>query len=105
MELKMNLPQHCTQIDEEEMLYIDGGDATNFAKNIYGIVTNSAIKAVLGLPSFAAIAKMSYWAAVTTFPALAGKIAALTGNPVIIGIAALGGVAAVTYLWNVRVFY
>ena len=47
MELKMNLPQHCTQIDEEEMLYIDGGDATNFAKNIYGIVTNSAIKAAL----------------------------------------------------------
>lgn len=105
MELRMNLPQNCTSIDEEEMMYLDGGDATNFAKNIYGIAQNSAIRAALGIPGFAALAKMSYWAAVTTFPALAGKIASLTGNPVIIGIAALGGVAAVTYLWNVRVFY
>lgn len=103
--MEMNLPQNCITIEEEEMLYLDGGDAKNFAKNIYGIAQNAAIRAALGIPSFAAIAGMSYWAAVITFPALAGKIASLTGNPVIIGIAALGGAAAVTYLWNVRVFY
>lgn len=61
MELRMNLPQNCKAVNEEEMMYLDGGDATNFAKNIYGIVSNSAIKAALGIPSFAAIPKMPYW--------------------------------------------
>lgn len=44
MELRMNLPQNCTVINEEEMMYLDGGDATNFAKNIYGVAQNAAIR-------------------------------------------------------------
>lgn len=105
MEMTINLPRNYVEIEEEEMMYLDGGDGKNFAKNIYGIAKSAALKRAAGIPSMAALAKIGYWTAVTTYPAAVAKIASWTGNPIIIGIAALGAVAAVTYLWNVRVFY
>lgn len=105
MECPLKLPTNYSSISEEEMMYLEAGDAKNFAKNLYGLVKNAAMRKAAGIPSWAAIAKMSYWTAVATFPTAMAKIASLTGNPIVIGLVAAGGVAAVTYLWNVRVFY
>lgn len=90
-------------------MYLDGKDALNFAKNVWGMVTrfgvSTANRVAWGIPSIATMAKWSLPYAWAVFPGAMTKIAAITGNPLVIGLTALGGVAAVTYLWNVRAFY
>lgn len=103
--MELVLPKNYVEIEEEEMMYLDGGDAKNFANNLYGLLKNSTVRKALGVPSWKTIASMSYWTAMAIFPGSIGKMAAVTGNPVVVGIATLGGIAAFAYLWKVRVFY
>ena len=109
MTYAMTLDHSWEIMSEEEMYDVNGGDSLNFARNVYGMLEMLAIsqanRTAWGIPGIATLATWSYWYAAMTFPIALGKIAAFTGNPIVIGIAALGGVAAVTYLWNVRVFY
>ncbi|MFR1297622.1 MAG: hypothetical protein ACLSBH_20575 [Coprobacillus cateniformis] len=37
MELTMNLPRNYVEIEEEEMMYLDGGSMTMLYKNIKGL--------------------------------------------------------------------
>lgn len=107
--MELSLPMSYIELHQEEMMNLDGGDANNFARNVTGMLERFAISTTLrrnwGIPSTATMATWGYWTAVSVFPGAMAKIAAFTANPVVVGIAALGGVAAVTYLWNVRVFY
>lgn len=66
---------------------------------------SQANRIALGIPSLGALAKAGYWYALANYAGITARIAAFTGNPIVIGVAALGAATAVTYLWNKRVFY
>jgi len=103
--MTLTLPANYVEVAEDEMMYLDGGTATNFYNNMKALLRNSLIKKISGMPSLAAIGKMTYSAAMIKFPALMGKIASLTGNPAVIAVAVIGAAAAAAALWNKRIFY
>lgn len=107
--MELVLLNNYVDLEQEEMMYLDGGDAQNFARNIGGLLyklgVNAANRVAAGLPSTLTIAKWGYWTAMAYFPGITTKLTAMTGNPIVIGLAALGTAAAVHYLWNNRVYY
>lgn len=103
--MELVLPRNYVEIDEEEMMYLEGGDARNFANNIYGLVRSATIRRALGIPSWLALAKMSLPVAMSVFPGTIAKISSIVGGPIGGLIGGLGAVGAIIYLWNVRAFY
>ena len=41
--MELVLPQNYVEIEQEEMMYLDGGDAQNFSKNINGDLAYTAL--------------------------------------------------------------
>lgn len=107
--MELVLPQNYVEIEQEEMMYLDGGDAQNFANNINGALTRMGIsyanRMMAGIPSNAALAAMTWKQAAIFFPTLTAKISALTGNPIVIGIAVAVSAAGLWAIWNKRLFY
>ncbi|HFI0563724.1 TPA: hypothetical protein ACGO8I_000151 [Streptococcus suis] len=107
--MELVLPNNYVALEQEEMMYLDGGDPNTFARNIGGLLYQIGINAVnrasWGIPSTLTMAKWGYATAVYYFPGMVAKLAALTGNPIVVGLAALGALAGANYLWNNRVFY
>src|SRR5690625_3244324 len=95
------------EIEQEEMMYLDGVDAKTFGNNVYGMLKRFGISQAnrisWGIPPLTTLAKATYIYATAKYGFITARIASFTGNPIVIGVAALGAVAAVTYLWNKRV--
>ncbi|WP_155974396.1 hypothetical protein [Streptococcus ruminantium] len=107
--MELVLPNNYVALEEEEMMYLDGGSPQNLIKNIQGLIHKTGLsmanRIAAGLPSTITMAKWGYWTAMAYFPGVITKLSALTGNPIIIGLAGLGATAAVYHLWHNRVFY
>lgn len=104
------MPSSYAVMDEEEMTYIEGGNAKTFAKNLIGLWgatrfarwawRDSGIK----LSQIKAAAQCTYWCAVAKFGSGIVKVAVFLSRA-LAAVLAVGTVAAVAYLWNKRVFY
>lgn len=107
--MELVLPKNYVEIEQEEMVYLDGGDAQNFSKNINGALTKMGIsyanRMMAGIPSNTALASMTWQQAAIFFPAFTAKISALTVNPIIIGISVLVSGVGLWAIWNKRLFY
>ena len=107
--MELVLPQNYVEIEQEEMMYLEGGDAKNFANNINGILTKMGIsyanRMMAGIPSNAQLAKMTWKQASIFFPSLTAKISALSGNPIVIGAAVMASTVGLWVVWNKRLFY
>lgn len=103
--MELVLPKNYVTLDQEEMMYLDGGDWNNFRNNIQGLWASSAglrdAMRQVGLVSAAGTAiKYSY-------PILMAKVATISG-PIIWatgGAAAVVAVGAGVSLWTMRLFY
>ena len=104
------MPSNYVVMDEEEMTYVNAGDAKNFKNNLVGLWNKSKdFRYALGQSGITygmitAVASYSYTMAVTTF-GIPVSLAASAAGPIAAGAAALGAVGIITYLWNKRVFY
>ena len=109
------MPSKFIAIDQEEMSYIDGGDARMLQKNLQGLWNRSAsirhAMRVHGVTaqSIAAAATVTLVYAGATFGGAIGAAAvfllSVNALKVVAGTLAVGGIVAATYLWNNRVFY
>lgn len=104
------MPSKFVVIDQEEMSYIDGGDAKMLSKNLLGIWDKStpvrfALKQIgYTRTILASAASYALTAAVAKFGLGVLKVGAVVGGAV--GAALVVGAAVgVAYLWNNRVFY
>ena len=103
--MELVLPTNYVVIDEEEMMYLDGGDWNNFSRNIKGLWASSAglrdAMRQVGLVSAVGNAiKYSY-------PVLMAKVATISA-PIIWatgGAAAVVAIGAGAVLWNMRLFH
>ena len=111
MELTMNLPRNYVEIEEEQIMYLDGGSMTMLYKNIKGLWGRSqgfrmSCKAVgITLGTIGTIAKMSYIKAVCKFGYVVTRTALTIGGFWLAGIALAGTAAFMIYLYNKRTFY
>ena len=107
--MELVLPNNYAELEQEEMMYLDGGDAKNFAKNeeglLYKIGINTATRAALGIPSNFEMMQWGYWTAVYYASALAVQLSSITANPAVITLVGLGAALMGAYLWENRVFY
>lgn len=113
--MELVLPNNYVEIEEDEMMYLDGGSWSTFNKNMRGAFNrfsnlSRALKTAgwtygyLG-KMLANAATYGYWWAVANFGFPVVKIATIVAG-VIGGIVAASGVTAgVWYLYNNRVFY
>lgn len=107
------MPMNYVELQEDEMMYLDGGDAYTFINNVRGIWDRSAgVRAGLRGVGFGNIwaavsgaAMHGYWWAVGKFGFAAVKIGMIVAGVVGGILATVGTAAAVWYLWNNRVFY
>lgn len=104
------MPSSYAVMSEEEMTYVEGGDAKKLKNNLVGLWNRTqgiriAFKtAGIQLATIKAAAQYTFAAAVTKFGPVVLKIAAVLPK-VICAALIVGAAAAVTYLWNNRVFY
>ena len=107
--MELVLRQNYVVIEQEEMMYLDSGDAQNFAKNINGALTKMGIsyakRMMAGIPSNATLSAMTWKQASIFFPTFTAKISALTENSIIIGIAVIVSGVGLWAVWNKRLFY
>ncbi|MBF0786908.1 MULTISPECIES: hypothetical protein [unclassified Streptococcus] len=103
--MELVLPNNYVAIEQDEMMYLDGGDWNNFKRNIEGLwISSAGLRFAMresGLTNYAGKA------IVASYPILMAKAATISA-PIIW---ATGGAAAVVAagagvaLWNMRLFY
>ena len=104
------MPSSYAVMDEKEMTYVEGRGATNFAKNIKGLWNATQTfrwawrDAGVKLSTIQAAANYTFWSAVSKFGVGIVKVAVFLSRA-LAAVLVVGTVAAVTYLWNKRVFY
>ncbi len=104
------MPSSYAMMTEEEMTYVEGGSATTFAKNIKGLWDATRTfrwawrDAGVKVSTIQAAATYTFWSAVSKFGLGIVKVAVFLSRA-LAAVLAVGTVAAVTYLWNKRVFY
>lgn len=115
MEMTLKLPSNYHEIEEEEMMYLDGGSWDTFQRNIKGVYNRySNVSRALRAggwgwgkvcSALADAARFGYWWAVGTFGWPAAKIGAIVAGTIGAIIMASGVTAGIWYLYNNRVFY
>ncbi len=106
----MVMPKNFAVVTEDEMTYVDGGDAANFANNLKALWSLSEpMRHALRMGGFnwgylCSLATASYFYVVGTVAAKLGITIALVSRTLAV-VAALGTVAAATYVWNKRIWY
>lgn len=113
------MPSSYAVMDQEEMTYVEGGGIKTLKNNLYGlygIAQNYMCKWMSGATvgrmlanagmSWSQIGNMagSYWKLAGKVISIISRVTKFLGNyGLAVGI--IGGVAAMTLLWNVKVFY
>lgn len=104
------MPKSFAVVSNDEMTYVDGGTAKNFCNNLKGLWNKSQdIRWALKCGGFSwgyicGLAKASYWYVCGTVAAKLGITISLVSRALAV-VAALGTVAAATYIWNKRIWY
>jgi len=104
------MPKNYVTVTEDEMTYVDGGTAKNFANNLKGLWNSSsgarwALKtAGFSWSYIGSLAYCSYWYITSTVAAKLGVAISLVSRTLAV-VAALGTVAAAAYVWNKRLWY
>ena len=104
------MPNNYVVVSEDEMAYLDGGTAKNFYNNLKGLWNKSetlrwAMRASgLSWGYIANLAYVSYWYVCANVAVKLGTTIGLVSR-VFGAIAAMGVVAAATYVWNKRIWY
>ncbi|WP_029186453.1 hypothetical protein [Streptococcus suis] len=103
--MELVMPNNYVVLEEEEMMYLDGGDWNNFRKNIQGLwARTTALRFALresGLTNYAG------QVIVASYPILMAKVASISTTVLAItgiaGLVAAVGLGAALYGW--RLFY
>ncbi|WP_155969696.1 hypothetical protein [Streptococcus ruminantium] len=103
--MELVLPNNYVALEEEEMMYLDGGDWNNFRRNIEGLSKRSeGLRFAMREVGLLSSAGKAVWANKTI---LLAKVGMLSGKViVVVGLLGVGIVGAVGLtLYNVRLFY
>lgn len=104
------MPSSYAVMSEDEMTYVEGGDAKRLKNNLVGLWNRTKGHrlvwkiAGVNLTMIKSAAQCCFSAAVCKFGTVIVKVAAFLSRALAAALA-VGTVAAVTYLWNKRVFY
>lgn len=104
------MPKTYAVVSNEEMTYIDGGDAKNFANNLKGLWNKSEIyRHALKAGGFSwgyigKLAQTSFWYITSTVAAKLGVTISLVSRALAV-VAVLGTIAAAVYVYNKRLWY
>ena len=113
--MELTLPMNYEILGHGEMMYLDGGDAANFINNIKGAWRgwSKVSQGLRGsgwswgtlLTSLVAVSEYGYYNAVAKLGKVVVKIGTILGGFIGGLIAGITLAAAVTYVWNVRLWY